>query len=136
MISEKTIQYSKPAYKYLKKFRDPKLKDRVLGKIKLLSRDPFPPDCKQLKEESFYDSPAYRIRSGDYRIVYVVVGDKVFVIDVDHRSSVYKHVGESVIEALDEEAREAAEDAADEAALKEMAKDPDFLQHCPELWNP
>jgi mRNA interferase RelE/StbE len=61
---------------------------KILSKIESLSSNPRPAGCKKL--EGSDDS--YRIRSGDYRILYSIF-DKELVIDVvkiDHRKQVYR----------------------------------------------
>jgi len=59
---------------------------RLQGAIALLGKDPRPPGARALQGR-----PAYRIRVGDYRILYVVVDDVllVVVVTVGHRRDVY-----------------------------------------------
>lgn len=61
---------------------------RVRAAIDLLADEPRPPGCVALKGED----RAYRVRVGDYRIVYEVHDDRlvVLVIRVGHRRDVYK----------------------------------------------
>ena len=61
---------------------------RASRKIGRLEEDPFPPGFKKLKARH----PLYRIRSGDYRIIYAVVPeDRLVVITrVGHRKDVYR----------------------------------------------
>ncbi len=61
---------------------------RVRAAIELLAEDPRPPACVAMRGE---DS-VYRVRVGDYRIVYEV-RDKVLlihVVRVGHRREVYR----------------------------------------------
>jgi mRNA interferase RelE/StbE len=60
---------------------------RISSKIKSLSVDPRPHGCEKLSTQE-----RYRIRQGNYRIVYSIEDDKliVFVIKIAHRSEVYK----------------------------------------------
>lgn len=60
---------------------------RVLRRIGRLASDPRPPDCKKLQ-----GTDAYRIRQGDYRILYAVDDPKrvVIVYRVGQRSEVYR----------------------------------------------
>ena len=62
---------------------------RIFQKIKSLGEDPRPPGCKKLsgKEEELY-----RIRSGNYRVVYSI-DDVVKIVDVREvgdRKEIYK----------------------------------------------
>jgi mRNA interferase RelE/StbE len=60
---------------------------RILAKTEQLAADPRPPDSKKLKGSDFY-----RVRVGDYRIVYSVE-DKVLlvlVVAVGHRRDIYR----------------------------------------------
>ena len=59
-------------------------------KVKELSLDPRPEGYKKLHGHS--TPPLYRVRSGDYRIVYAI-NDKeliVLLIDVVHRKGIYR----------------------------------------------
>ncbi|WP_423920914.1 type II toxin-antitoxin system RelE family toxin [Candidatus Poriferisodalis sp.] len=61
---------------------------RVRAAVDLLADEPRPPGCVALADE---DS-VYRVRVGDYRIVYQVVDDRlvVQVVRVGHRRDVYR----------------------------------------------
>jgi mRNA interferase RelE/StbE len=54
-----------------------------------LAENPAPANCKQLAGE---DPPLYRVRVGDYRILYHVDGDVlvVLVVHIGHRKDVYR----------------------------------------------
>lgn len=60
---------------------------RVVQKIQSLSGDPRPEGCEKLKGEE-----GYRIRQGDYRIIYLVDDSEkaVRVVRVGHRREVYR----------------------------------------------
>jgi mRNA interferase RelE/StbE len=60
---------------------------RIISKIKSLSVDPRPHGCEKLSAQE-----RYRIRQGNYRIVYSIEDEKLFVyvIKIAHRSDVYK----------------------------------------------
>lgn len=61
---------------------------RIRAAIDLLADEPRPPGCVALKGET----RAYRVRVGDYRIVYEVYDDRlvVLVISVGHRRDIYR----------------------------------------------
>lgn len=62
--------------------------DRVLDRIKALAEEPRPSGCEKLSGMR----DAWRIRSGNYRIVYRVddAADVVTVTRVGHRREVYR----------------------------------------------
>lgn len=63
------------------------VQQRIRVKIDALESEPRPRGCKQLSGED-----AYRIRVGDYRIVYEIHDQVlvVMVIRIDHRREVYR----------------------------------------------
>jgi mRNA interferase RelE/StbE len=61
--------------------------ERILTRIKILSKDPRPPGCEKLTGQA-----RYRLRQGRYRIVYSIQDDEhtVWVVKVGHRKDVYR----------------------------------------------
>jgi len=80
------IELKKSAVKELNSIPDKNIKS-IIRKIKLLADNPRPDGCIKLtgKEQ-------YRIRYGNYRILYSIEDDKliVFVVKIGHRRDVYK----------------------------------------------
>jgi mRNA interferase RelE/StbE len=64
-----------------------RVRHRALSAIVALANEPRPPGCKKLKGYQ----RRYRVRVGDYRVVYDVFDAElvVIVIDAGHRGSVY-----------------------------------------------
>ena len=60
---------------------------KISSKIARLGENPRPPDCKCLQK-----SNGYRIRIGDYRILYVVSDDSrtILIYAIGHRREVYR----------------------------------------------
>jgi len=60
---------------------------RILERISALAQDPRPAGCEKLTGED-----RYRVRQGDYRIVYSIHDDRleVWVVKVGHRRDVYR----------------------------------------------
>jgi mRNA interferase RelE/StbE len=82
-----TIQFKPAALRQLKKLpRD--AQKRIAERIEMLRDDPFPPGCKKLLGLT----DAWRIRVGDYRVVYQVQRGVllVLVLTVAHRREVYR----------------------------------------------
>ena len=61
---------------------------RIRRKIAALADNPYPPGARKLKGEEI----AYRIRVGDYRVVYEVFEGAitVLVLRIGHRKDVYR----------------------------------------------
>jgi mRNA interferase RelE/StbE len=79
------IQIRKSAQKQLDKLSDD-IADELLDAIENLAINPRPLGCKKLKGRE-----GYRIRKGDYRIIYNIY-DNVLTIDivaVGHRREIY-----------------------------------------------
>jgi mRNA interferase RelE/StbE len=81
------VVFTDASKKFLKKLRDAALLDRLLAAAEKLSADPRPPGCRKLAGTS----DRYRIRVGDYRIIYRVDDGKVtvLVLLIGHRREVY-----------------------------------------------
>lgn len=82
------IEISDSAEKFLEKI--PK-KDRlrILEKIDTLEQNPMPTGSIKLKG---YLDALYRIRSGDYRVVYSIQKDVliILVVEIGHRREIYR----------------------------------------------
>jgi mRNA interferase RelE/StbE len=61
--------------------------ERILSRIADLATDPRPPGCERLS-----GVPLWRIRQGDYRILYEVLDEvvTVIVVRVAHRREAYR----------------------------------------------
>ncbi len=61
--------------------------ERIMERIAGLSNDPRPPGCEKLSLRE-----RYRIRQGDYRIIYSVddADVTVWVVKIGHRRDVYR----------------------------------------------
>jgi len=81
------VEFTSAAAKEIRKL-DPGVRNRILAAITALEGDPRPSGCKKLVGED----DAWRIRIGDYRVLYEVLDDVlvVTVVRVAHRREVYK----------------------------------------------
>ncbi|WP_414622388.1 type II toxin-antitoxin system RelE family toxin [Calothrix sp. CCY 0018] len=81
------IKISKSASKQIKKLSS-ELQERIQNKIDELAIEPRPDKVKKLKGRE----NGYRIRVGDYRILYDIFDDVLLisVVEVGHRSNIYK----------------------------------------------
>ncbi len=81
------VKFTKGARKMFRKLSQ-ELQDRIQTKIDDLAIEPRPNGVKKLQGEE----NSYRIRVGDYRVIYDIFDDVllVSVVDIGHRSKVYK----------------------------------------------
>lgn len=80
------VEFTAAAAKEIRKL-DPQIRRRILAGVAELARDPRPHGVRKL---AGYDN-AWRVRIGDYRILYEVIDDQVLVtvVRVAHRRAVY-----------------------------------------------
>ena len=86
-MSEYAVSFRRSAEKDLRKL-DGKVQTRVLRAVDGLVFDPRPDGCRKLQGSD----DAYRIRVGDYRVIYTV-DDEVLIVAVErvrHRRDVYR----------------------------------------------
>ena len=71
---------------------DPLLIQRIKATIKTLEENPFQnrsgTDIKKLITVN--EPPLFRLRVGDYRIIYFVIEDEIRITEIIHRSKGYK----------------------------------------------
>ena len=82
-----SVHFSREAEKELHDFSEPLL-SRILKVIKKLSVSPRQLGCKKLQGKQ---GDLWRVRIGDYRIIYFI-DDKILIVDIRriaHRSEVY-----------------------------------------------
>ena len=82
------IELSRAAKKFLDGLRDAKLSRRFSKVIQSLAENPRPPDSLKLQG----NEELYRVRVGDYRIIYQIQDAvlTVLVVDVGHRGDIYR----------------------------------------------
>lgn len=85
-MSPYRIELRPAAIRALRKIH-PEDKERIQGAIALLGQDPRPPKAIALSGR-----PGYRVRVGDYRIIYTIQDDVllVVVVNLGHRQDVYQ----------------------------------------------
>ena len=86
-----SIQYSEKALYFLKTI-EVKLRKQIVNKITLLATNPYPSNHKLIRGMSENEEKVYRIRSGNYRILYIVRGNpnQIIVLDIGHRKDIYR----------------------------------------------
>jgi mRNA interferase RelE/StbE len=88
-MSDYAITFARSARKELEAL-DEKVVNRIFPKIESLSKDPRPSGCIKLAG----NKNLWRIRAGDYRVVYAIYDNKnlVDIVAVRHRKDVYDSV--------------------------------------------
>ena len=82
-----SVEFTTAAARQVKKLPRP-VRERLLSAIEKLGDDPRPPGCTKLVGEE----TAWRLRVGDYRIVYDVFDDvlTVLIVRAGHRREIYR----------------------------------------------
>lgn len=82
------IEVAPAAARQLRKL-DPPARRRVQGAVELLAENPRPRSAKKLVG----GAGEWRVRTGDYRVVYEINDDVLFVlvVAVGHRRDIYEH---------------------------------------------
>ena len=85
-MAEYTVVLTKTAQKQLDKLPD-QVADMLLDAIEMLADNPRPDGYKKLKGRL-----GYRIRKGDYRIIYDIYDDvlTIEVVAIGHRRQIYE----------------------------------------------
>ncbi len=85
-MSPYRIELRPAAIRALKKIH-PEDKERIQGAIALLGHDPRPPKAIALSGR-----PGYRVRVGDYRIIYTIQDDVllIVVVNLGRRRDIYQ----------------------------------------------
>jgi mRNA interferase RelE/StbE len=83
-----TIEIARPAQRQLKKL-DQTTRNRLSRRIDRLAMEPRPSGVVKLTDVS---PPIYRLREGQYRVLYTIDDGKliVLVVRVTHRSDAYR----------------------------------------------
>ena len=82
--------YTESALKYLETMVPTKIRSQIKRRIEALAANPIPPGSKKLIGIMDGENPIYRVRQGDYRILYSVRPVIIVILDIDHRKDVYR----------------------------------------------
>ena len=86
-MADYSISFARSARKELESL-NASLVQRIFPKIEALAKEPRPKGCRKLRGEK----NLWRIRVGEYRVIYAIYDDKdiVDIIGVRHRSAAYE----------------------------------------------
>ena len=81
------IELRRSAAREIEAISNKKQRQQIVSRIARLAEDPRPSGCQKLS-----GLDAYRIRQGEYRIIYTIEDDRlvVNVVKVGHRRDVYR----------------------------------------------
>jgi mRNA interferase RelE/StbE len=84
-----TVEFSPSAARQFKALPK-KDKVRIKTRIDALAENPYPADTKKLTNEK----DLYRIRAGDYRVIYTVQNKQllILVVKIGHRREIYRRL--------------------------------------------
>ena len=84
------IEFSRKAAKFIEK-ADKQTGQRLFLTAGQLVHDPFPRDAKRVENQWFEEEKIFRIRVGNFRVLYTVnyQRDRVLVFDIDKRETAY-----------------------------------------------
>lgn len=76
----------------LKELKTLNSKSKVLikDKLKLLALDPFRNDINIRKLKGKHQPDYYRIKSEDYRVIYHIENNEIYVDKIGHRKNIYR----------------------------------------------
>jgi mRNA interferase RelE/StbE len=85
-VSRYRVEVRPAAFRAMRKL-DLGVRPRIEGAIALLAEDPRPPASRPLRGR-----PGYRVRVGDYRIIYTIQQDVLLIVVValGHRRDAYR----------------------------------------------
>ncbi len=79
------IGWKERALKDLDKL-DPSISRRIVKSVDEMKENLFAKDIKKLK-----GSDDFRLRVGDYRVIFSIEGDPITILKVGHRHHIYEH---------------------------------------------
>lgn len=83
-----TLILRKKVIKFIEK-RNPKDKQNINSKLKILKNNPYPNSLLDIKKIS--NSNFYRLRVNSYRFIYEIIDDElvILIVDGDNRGDIY-----------------------------------------------
>ena len=90
MTSLYGFAFTESALRYLESTVPAKIRRQIKRRIELLAANPIPPGCKKMLGVADGDYPVYRVRQGDYRILYSVRPVIIVILDIGNRKDVYR----------------------------------------------
>lgn len=91
MMALQGLAYTEAALTFLE-LLPPKFQRQIKRRIDLLISNPTPSGSRKLQGVMDGEYPVYRVRQGDYRILYVARDNpsQIVVLEIGHRKDVYR----------------------------------------------
>ena len=87
----RTISYHRDALAFMEGNAPKKIRRQIKEKIDSLLSNPKPPGHKKLDNVSDDGDDVFRIRSGDYRVIYALkANNEILVLDIGDRKDIYR----------------------------------------------
>lgn len=86
---EYRLVYTKRSFKDIRKL-DSKIKDRIKKALEKFRQAPF--EASSVKKLTHPELGEYRLRVGDYRVIFDVDADKLVILRIGHRKKVYRGI--------------------------------------------
>lgn len=84
------FSFGPAAVDFLDRMPPGKSRAQIVKKARSLLTEPHPPGCRKLVRVMSGKDAVWRIRSDDYRILYVARSMEIIVLDIDHRKDIYR----------------------------------------------
>jgi len=86
-VAKYSVELKRSAVKELEAIPQKTIRQRIVRRIRALATELRPPGCEKLTGQD-----RYRVRQGNYRIVYEIEDDAltVIIVKIGHRSDVYR----------------------------------------------
>ena len=85
-VSPFRVTYHPGARKQLDKIEPRKIRGQIARRIDALENNPMPDNAKKLSQPQ----GAFRLRQGEYRIIYQVRESQIVILQIGHRRDVYR----------------------------------------------
>lgn len=83
------VEFAPAAVRDLKRL-DPQVRAQLLRASSVLCRDPYPSQGGRVKLLTGITPAHFRLRVGDYRIIYRIEDSRVVIVRVSHRREAYR----------------------------------------------
>ena len=90
MASLYGFAYTEAALEHLEKKVPQKIRGQIKRRIAALAENPAPSGSKKLIGVMDGEHPVYRVRQGDYRILYSVRPSIIVILDIGNRKDIYR----------------------------------------------
>ena len=84
-----TVGYTPAAARDVRRL-DPHIRAELLEATRVLAHAPYPSGSNRIQLMTGITPPHFRLRIGDYRVIYQIEGQRVLVARVAHRREAYR----------------------------------------------